>query len=161
MNARRRAVLILMRAAVIGLVILAMLRPTLVYTETRKEKATLVVLIDQTRSMSVPDALAGKTRWDALRSALGDAAPALKGLARNFEVRPYVFDDQVHAAQFAKGKIDLPEKPEGRQTAIGAAIADALRLESGKRLLGMILLSDGAQRALAPATCPLKSPPHN
>ena len=154
MNVRRRIVLNMVRAAVIGLVVLAMLRPTLVYTETRKEKATLVVLIDQTRSMSVPDALAGKTRWDALRSALGDAAPALKDLARDFEVRAYAFDDQVHAAQFAKGKIDLPEKPEGRQTAIGAAIADALRLEAGKRLLGMILLSDGTQRALAPRDLP-------
>ena len=50
---RRRLVLAAVRAAVIGLVVLAMLRPTLVYTETKKEKATLVVLADQSRSMQV------------------------------------------------------------------------------------------------------------
>ncbi len=57
-----------------------MLRPTLVYTETKKEKATLIILADDSRSMSIPDALDGKTRWDALRSALDDAAPALREL---------------------------------------------------------------------------------
>ena len=40
--------------------------------------------------------------------------------------------------------IALPDRPEGRETAIGAAVDDALRQEAGKRLLGVILLSDGA-----------------
>lgn len=69
MSWRRRAALTAARAAVIALVILAMLRPTLVYTETKKEKATLIILADTSRSMSIPDALDGKTRWDALQSA--------------------------------------------------------------------------------------------
>ena len=43
---RRRLALAAVRAAVIALVVLAMLRPTLVYTETKKEKATLVILAD-------------------------------------------------------------------------------------------------------------------
>ena len=66
----------------------------------------------------------------------------------------YAFDEQVHPVQVAAGKIALPEKPAGQETAIGAAIADVQRLEAGKRLLGMILLSDGAQRALAPRDLP-------
>jgi hypothetical protein len=154
LSRRRRAVLVAVRAAVVGLVILAMLRPTLVYTETRKEKATLIFLNDATRSMSVPDALAGKSRWEALRSALADAAPALRKLGPEIEVKAYTFDDQVHVADVKNGKIALPEKPEGRQTAIGAALADVLRQQAGKRLLGVILLSDGAQRALAPRDLP-------
>ena len=56
-----------------------MLRPTLVYTEAKKEKATLDLLIDQTRSMSVNDVLGGKSRWAASRQALDDAAPAHSG----------------------------------------------------------------------------------
>ena len=63
----RRVVLALLRAAVVVAVVLAMLRPTLIYTQTKKQAATLVVLADQSRSMSVPDAVGNKTRWEALR----------------------------------------------------------------------------------------------
>jgi len=50
--------------------------------------------------------------------------------------------------------IELPERSEGQQTAIGAALEERLRREAGKRLLGVILLSDGAQRAYAPRDLP-------
>ena len=85
-------VLAALRAAVIALVVLAMLRPTLVYTETKKEKATLVFLVDQSRSMSVPDGLAGKTPLGGAAGRLADAAPALRELPANFEVKAYAFD---------------------------------------------------------------------
>ncbi|HEY4761318.1 MAG TPA: hypothetical protein VIH42_12115, partial [Thermoguttaceae bacterium] len=52
------------------------------------------------------------------------------------------------------GLIPLPESPEGQQTAIGSVLDDVLRQEAGKRLLGVILLSDGAQRAYAPRDLP-------
>ena len=55
----RRLTLALLRCGIILLIVLAMLRPTLVYVETHKEKATLVFLIDQSRSMQVRDALIG------------------------------------------------------------------------------------------------------
>lgn len=149
-----RVMLALLRAAVIALVILAMLRPTLIYTQTKKQAATLVVLADQSRSMTVPDAVGNKTRWDALRGALGDAAPALAQLQRDFELKAYTFDADLHAARAEGGKIELPEKPEGQQTAIGASLEKVLQEEAGKRLLGVVLLSDGAQRAYAPNDLP-------
>ena len=134
--------------------LLAMLRPTLVYTHTEKQAATLVVLVDQSRSMTVPDAVGNKTRWDALRLALADAAPALAKLQDEFELKAYTFDADVHEVRAERGKIELPDKPEGRQTAIGAALDEVLRREAGKRLLGVVLLSDGAQRAYAPRDLP-------
>ncbi len=151
---RHQAMLALVRAAVIALMVLAMLRPTLIYTQTKKQAATLVVLADQSRSMSVPDAVGNKTRWQALRGALGDAAPALARLQRDFELKGYAFDADIHEAAAEGGRIELPEKPEGAQTAIGAALEDVLRREAGKRLLGVVLLSDGAQRAYAPRDLP-------
>ena len=146
----RRLSLAALRLGVIVLAIFAMLRPTLIYTEVKKQSATLVVLADQSRSMSVPDALAGKTRWDVLRKALADAQASLAELARDFEVKAYAFDSEAHPLAVEKGKISLPDEPEGRQTAIGSTLDDVLRQEAGKRLLGVILLSDGAQRAYAP-----------
>ena len=148
---QRRAVLVLLRAAVIALMLLAMLRPTLIYTQTKKQAATLVVLVDQSRSMTVPDAVGNKTRWEEPARCMDDAAPALARLQRDFELKAYTFDADVHEANVEDGKIELPEKPEGQQTAIGASLEDVLRREAGKRLLGVVLLSDGAQRAYAPA----------
>lgn len=150
MTRARRLSLWGIRLAVIVLVILAMLRPTLVYTRTSKEAATLIVLSDQSRSMSVRDAAGDRSRYEALRHTLDDARSAIARLARDFEVKAYGLDADVHPVEVANGKIHLPDKPEGRQTAIGSGLEDVIRNEAGKRLLGVILLSDGAQRAYPP-----------
>jgi len=147
---RRRRVLLWLRVGVIVLVILAMLRPTLVYTKTTKQAATLILLADQSLSMSVPDEVNGRTRWQALRRALAAAEDPLRKLDEEFEVKAYAFDAQATGVEVTDGKILLPEEPDGDQTAIGSVLEDVLRLEAGKRLLGVILLSDGAQRAYPP-----------
>jgi len=146
---RRRALLAL-RLLVIALALFAMLRPALVQTKTKPQAATLVVLIDHSRSMLVADAVGGKTRWEMLTRTLQDALPALRNISENLEVKIYDFDGELHPQDFTGGKLDLKAQPDGEQTAIGAALEDVLRRESGKRLAGVILLSDGAQRAYAP-----------
>ena len=64
---RRRAILATFRVAVLVLAMFAMLRPTLVQSTTKRRSATLVVLVDRSRSMQVADAVGGQI-------ALGDAA---------------------------------------------------------------------------------------
>jgi uncharacterized membrane protein len=151
---RRRLTLALIRCAVILLLALAMLRPTLVYIETHKEKATLVLLVDQSRSMQVRDALNNKSRWDSLRATLEDCVPALRNVGRDFEVKVYTFDAETHPLEINNGRIVLPATPTGQQTAIGAALEDVLRQENGKRLLGIVVLTDGRQQALPPRDRP-------
>ena len=145
----RRVLLIALRAGVIALVVLAMLRPTLIYTERQKQSATLAVMIDGTRSMDVPDGSGGKTRWQELRETLEKAEDALDVLAENFELKAYLFDGRAHAAEVDGGKISLPDTPEGKETAIGPSIleAEAYARQAGKRLLAVVLLSDGVQTA--------------
>ncbi len=145
-----RRALISLRFAAILLVVLLMLRPTLIYTETKKQPATFVTLVDQSRSMTAPDEVGGKTRWDILRKTAYSAADDLNRLAADFEIKAYGFDSQTHELKIDGGRIVVPSEPTGEQTAIGAALDDVLRAEAGKRLLGVLLLSDGAQRALAP-----------
>jgi hypothetical protein len=157
---RRRAALVGLRLVVFLLVILAMLRPTLVYTETQQQQATLVLLVDQSRSMQVADSFGNKTRWETLRTALTDATPALKDLAKDLEVKIYAFDADAHEVKFTADTeaITLPDKPEGEQTAIGWVLEEVLRRETGKRLAGVILLSDGAVRAYSPRDVPPQAP---
>ena len=152
---RQRRVLIGLRVAIFLAILLAMLRPTHVFTESKKQSATLIVLLDRSRSMLVPDAFSAspQTRWDALRDALNDALPQLEDLAEDLEVKIYAFDSDVKPIDFSEGDIDLGEA-NGTQTAIGASLEDILRREAGKRLAGVILLSDGAHQAYAPRDLP-------
>src|SRR5688500_3422507 len=93
----RRAWLAAIRRAVIVVVILAMLRPTIVYTDTKQQPATLLVLVDRSRSMTVPDVLGNKTRWEAMVEAVQGALPALSELAEELEIKVYAFDAEAHA----------------------------------------------------------------
>jgi hypothetical protein len=148
---RRRLTLGLLRCGIVFLLVLGMLRPTLVYTETHKEHATLVLLVDQSRSMQVRDSFDNTMRWDSLLATLKDCVPAIRDLGRDFEVKPYAFDTEIHPLEVKDGKLVLSgNKPEGQETAIGAALDDVLAQENGKRLLGIVLLTDGRQQALAP-----------
>ena len=147
----RRLSLALIRCGIVLLVVLGMLRPTLVYTQSHKEDATLVLLVNQSRSMMVRDSLDNKTRWDSLLATLKDCTAALRNLERNFEIKAYTFDAETHSLGRVKdGKLALPASPLGQETAIGAALDDVLNQENGKRLLGIVMLTDGRQQAIAP-----------
>jgi uncharacterized membrane protein len=155
---RRRAVLLALRLAVIVLAVLAMLRPTLVHTTTKRRSATLIVLIDRSRSMQVADAVGGKSRWNMLQTAVEEALPTLESLGEDLEIKVYAFDAALEPLEFSGGNLPLDKPPEGKQTAIGAALEEVLRLENSKRIAGIVLLSDGAQRAYAPRDVPPQGP---
>ena len=154
----KRRILVGLRLAVIALAMFAMLRPALVFTKSKRQNATLVLLVDSSRSMMVADALGGKTRWQLLERTIEEALPTLGQLSEELEVKVYKFDAAVHPVDFAGGDLELGGSAEGLQTAIGAALEDVLSREAGKRLAGVVLASDGAQRAYAPRDLPPQGP---
>ena len=139
-----------LRSAALVLVLLAMLRPTVVSTEIRKQAATVVVLMDRSRSMQVTDAFGSKSRWQALLDALAAAKEPLQALANELEVRGYWFADEIEPVELLDADFAREAKADGSETAIGAALDEVLRREAGKRLAAVVLLSDGAQRAVPP-----------
>src|SRR5580698_8090227 len=64
---RRRRGLVALRLVIVLLIVLAMLRPTLVWTTISRKPATVVILADQSRSMHEADAAGAKTSWESLR----------------------------------------------------------------------------------------------
>jgi uncharacterized membrane protein len=146
----RRATLLVLRGLVLLLVVLAMLRPTHIRTSTRPQAAVLVVLFDQSRSMRLPSASGERTRWQTQRDVLQAVQPILAGMGEQLEVKIYGYDLQLEPYALQDGMLKLPDEPQGVQTDIGAALQDAVRRETGKRLAGVVLLGDGAQTALAP-----------
>ena len=146
----QRGVLVVLRGLVIVLVTLAMLRPTYVGTQSRPQASTLIVLGDRSRSMGIGDTAQGKTRWQLQREALRDAAPLLSQLRENMEVLIYAFDAAAHPVAFEGDQLRLDPRPTGDESDIGTSLDDVLERAAGKRLAGVILLSDGAQRGVAP-----------
>lgn len=149
-DGRRRATLFGLRLLVVLLMLVAMLRPTLIHTTTAPQSATLIVLLDSSRSMSVPDEAGKKSRWDAMSQVIQAVWPTLRKLDKEFRVVVYTFDSDQHKLDMEKDKPELASQPEGHQTAIGWAIDKALAEESGKRVAGVILMGDGAQQASPP-----------
>lgn len=151
---RQRLCLFALRLAAVLLVIAAMLRPTVVFTSTKRQAATLIVLADQSKSMMVADAFGDRPRWEALQATLNASADKLSSLAEDLEVKIVAFDATAEGVDFTRRGVNLPETATGEQTAIGAVLDDVLRNEAGKRLAAVLLLSDGAQRALSPRDLP-------
>lgn len=132
------------------LLIAALLRPTLVRIKTQPLDASLLILADGSLSMGVEDSLAGESRWQAMRQQLADASAPLAALAEQWDVRAYQFGASVEEIAIAEGELALGDAPDEESTALGAALDEVLQRGGGERLLGIILLSDGAQRALPP-----------
>ncbi|MDR1958938.1 MAG: glutamine amidotransferase [Planctomycetaceae bacterium] len=147
---RRGRILLTLRLATLFLLVFAMVRPAVVYRKKRLLPATLVLMMDASESMSIPDEAGGQTRYDLVRASLNQSAKTLAELESRCEILPFAFDRNLHPLKMAQGNIDLPEKPTGRETAIGASLQQVLEQTAGKRLLGTVLFSDGTQRARPP-----------
>lgn len=151
---RRRMTLFTLRALTLLLLLLAMWRPTRVATETRKLPGSLVMMLDSSRSMQITDSLGDKSRWDALKSVISSASDVLAELAKSWDLKIYQFDEATKPLKSESLSEDLSEQPEGPQTAIGSALEDVLGQEAEQRIVAVLLLSDGAQRAFAPRDMP-------
>ncbi len=81
---------------------------------------------------------------------MAEARAELQLLDENLEINVYEFGSEIAPLALTDGRVALSEKAEGSQSAIGAALDNALRRERGKRIAAVILLSDGAQQAYAP-----------
>lgn len=147
LSLKQTAILVALRLLAIALLVLVLLQPTLMMTETRKQTATLVVLVDTSRSMLVPDGRDGRTRWQQLKRMLDEAWPDFRDLATDLEVKFYGFDAAAKELELDGERWKLPEAPAGDESAIGSVMDDILRRESRKRLIGVLLLSDGNQQS--------------
>ncbi len=146
----KRIVLTSFRLAVVLLVVVFMLRPTCVTTKTTEQTASLVILFDQSRSMTLPHKVRDKTRWQAQIETLSSNASILRELSENLDIKVYAYDGQLHEVEISDGEITFPRQPPGDQTDIGTPLSEAVEQERGQRLAAVILLGDGEQTAFDP-----------
>ena len=156
----RVSVLVGLRILAFLALVFCMLRPSLVSSRRALQQGLVVVLADASESMTVADGPGGSSRWDAVVAAIQSARPAIEELLDQggFEIAAYTFDKQLHPLAPRQGD-PLPLGPwhdsaTADETAIGSAMDDAIRAAAGRRLSGVVLLSDGAQHAYPPRDLP-------
>ncbi len=150
LGSRGRRVLAGLRLAVIAMIVLAMLRPTLISTVRRPQTSVLILLLDSSRSMQLPDTGGRRSRWESQAATMEQAAPLLEELSEKIEVKTYAYDRELQPIDRVGRTLELPDEPLGDQTDIGTNLHEALRREMGKRLAAVVLMGDGVQTAFDP-----------
>lgn len=154
LSRRRRLTLLALRAGTFVFLLFAMWRPTLVALTTRKLPGSLIVMTDTSRSMQTTDSVGNESRWNALKSTIDMAKDQFAELAETWELKFYQFDESSQTLPVTDGLPQLPDEVDGPQTAIGSALEDVLDREAGQRIVAVLLMSDGSQRAFAPRDVP-------
>ncbi len=137
-----RGALAVVRTLTLLLVLLLIAGPQLVRERTRIESDWVVVLADRSASMQVPDAPGGTTRNAQLSDALNRSSAAWSAIAQSKRVLWLGFDAGAYELT---GDAPTPElgEADGRRTALGASIEQALRRVAARPTSGIVVLSDG------------------
>lgn len=146
----RRRTLIALRLASAVLLLLAALRPAFLTTDSQPTRATLAVLIDGSRSMTLPadgQVDGDKTRWQVQQQMWQTLAPALGELDESLDLRVLAYSDratEVSPSELDAAATDSPQlTPGGNATDLAAALSSALRTAAGQPLAGVVLMGDG------------------
>ena len=136
---RDRIILTTLRVAALGLVLFCLFRPTLAVRAAVNQQNVVAVLLDDSRSMQIPD-LGGMARGTFVKEQFGaPESPIIKALSDRFLVRPFRFSST--ATRVTSGNALTFG---GSQTKLGAAL-DGVRDElAGLPVAGIVLVSDGA-----------------
>ncbi len=143
---RRRAELAI-RLIVVFLFAVLFARPSVVSVEKEELPASVAFLCDLSESMAIRDAEGNASRYEAMQKAFADANASFRALCEKFDAHVYGFGESIEELEVADGKILFPQTPTGSESKIGDALAEVARATAGKRLVGVAVLSDGAQRA--------------
>ncbi len=121
-----------------------MFRPAFQKSDSDDTPVQLFILSDVSRSMNTADMPGGATRFQAVRADLEKYESRWKELGKQVEVRQFGFarDLEPYDPKLTEGT--------GDQTAFGKVLEDLTREARDHRTLGLLLLTDGAYRAVPP-----------
>ena len=135
---RDRVVLTTLRVLALAVVLFCLFRPTLVVRAAVDQQNVVAVLLDDSRSMQIPDQN-NQPRGQFIRSQFGPDGALLKSLSDKFLVREFRFSSTAGRLPSAQ---DL--KFDGAQTKLGPALTSAREELAGLPVAGIVLVSDGA-----------------
>lgn len=137
LNSRSKWGLIALRAGLLALIFLMLMRPVVVVPSIIPKSTSVAVLADNSRSMTLADEN-NRSRLDATKDLLGSGSAFTKSLNDKFRVGLYGFSNTA-------GKIkDIGElKADGVSTDVVTALREAVKESTGSPLSAIVLVSDG------------------
>jgi uncharacterized membrane protein len=140
---RRSRILFLTLRLSAGLLLLLLLfEPVLSREHLRTEDLSVVVMIDRSRSMAVPDSYGGMPRYRVAADFLVAPETGLTDLlGGEFALLPLAFDREVRAA--TRGDLEGETAPAGILTDLAGAIRGAGQAAPKSEIVGVVLLTDG------------------
>ena len=139
-----RRTLLTLRIFAWTILVFAMLRPALEYTDVDRRSSVFAFITDRSRSMGIADGPAGATRREVELKTIAGVKTELEALEKEIEVHHFEFDKELVPVE------NREPAAAGEQSAIGVALQDIVKQFPNKRIAAIVLLSDGAQRALPP-----------
>jgi uncharacterized membrane protein len=135
---RDRVVLTSLRLLALAVVLFCLFRPTLVVRAAVNQQNVVAVLLDDSRSMQIPDHNS-QSRAQFLREQFGPDGALLRSLSDRFLVRVFRFSS-------AAGRLNSVEemKFDGTQTKLGPALTSVREELAGLPVAGIVMASDGA-----------------
>lgn len=140
----RRAVLLALRLGAGLAALFFLLEPGLRQLQVARLKTRVPVLVDRSSSMNFPVEPEGPTRSQAAADALTAFLPGMKALEDRYSFEIYGFDPELTPA--TPEAIGSTPARAGRTDLLGA-IRAATAGGGGKKLAGVLVLSDGADNA--------------
>jgi uncharacterized membrane protein len=142
LTSRERAILAALRASAVAVLVFCLARPVLVVASAIPQRNVVGILVDDSRSMRIPD-VDHKPRGDYARRAFGGADSALyKSLAKRFQLRFFRTSGAGGRADDLGGL-----QYNGARSNLASALLRAEEELAGAPVAGMLLLSDGADNS--------------
>ena len=136
LSVAQRGTLMALRASTLTTLLVLLCRPTVVLP-ARQGDVVIPVLVDTSGSMRIPDGDNHESRMDVASRVLRQQL--LPSLARRFAIDVYAVQDSLTPVA-----ADLPQlSASGRRTALQSALEAVRERYRGRRVSGIVLLSDG------------------
>jgi uncharacterized membrane protein len=133
-----------LRLFALVLAFLMVLRPSLAFRDDAKTPSTLLLAIDHSESMTIPDEFDSQQRWQLLQRTLAENESAFQRLReeQNVTILPYAFAGQVV-------DYDPKMKADGKRTDFGQMLRTLYEKHGRERnLRALLVFSDGADNGV-------------
>ena len=138
---RQQVALGALRVVALAIILFCIFRPVLVVKAAVTQQNVVGILIDDSRSMQLPEGNTGTTtRADRVRETFGNPdSPIMKALSEKFLVRTFRFSSST-------ARVSAPADLTfgGTQTRLANAIQSARQELAGLPVSGIVLVTDGA-----------------